>query len=267
MPILGSHFCQGHWFNPLSTFGNGSIVRVSPDYSNSAPSRPIQSFRRPGNDITPSNFRRSAHDIAMPEDMPPEFTHAVVRESQMCEVLTDDSQLGNDFSDPICHVYQEDTITPQTVPLAECLSSLFDSSLTGPAPGYMTGRPKTWVQCSVGARFHTPGQKDPAGADDESSVPALFMGCPKLSQTILPGKNPHVTAFQESEQINAQYKTRDHLVDASSPLIPENILSFLSEELSPASTQCTPPSPETFSEASSLAPSRKRAVGSLSESA
>lgn len=259
MPILASHFCQSHSFNPLSTFGNDSNVQVSPDYSNSAPSRPIQSFRRPGNDITPSNFRRSAHDIAMPEDMPLEFMHAVVRasfhndfstlQSQMCEVSTGDSQLGNDFSDPICHVYQEDTITPRTVPLAGCLGPLFDSSLTGPAPGYMTGRPKTWVQRSVGARFHTPGQKDPASADDESSVPALFMGCPKLSQTILPGKNPHMTAFQnvisseESEQINAQYKTRDHLVGASSPLIPENILSFLSEELSPASTQCSPPSP------------------------
>lgn len=248
-------------FNPLSMFGNDSNVRVSPDYSNSAPSRPIQSFRRPGNGITPSNFRRSAHDIATPEDMPlsPEFVNAVVRasfhndfstlQSQMCEVSTDDSQLGNDFSDPIGHVYQEDTINPRTVPLAGCLGPLFDSSLTGPAPRYMTGRPKTWVQRSVGAQFHTPGQKDPASAGDESSVPALVMGYPKLSQTILPGKNPHRTAFQnvisseESEQINVQYKTRDHLVGASSPLFPENIWCFLSEELTAASTQCSPPSP------------------------
>ena len=259
---LHLHFCRSHMFNPLSMFRNDSSVRVSPDYSKpDTPSRPIQSFHRPRNGITPSNFRPSAHDIATPEEMPlnPEFVNAIVRasfhnnfstlQSQTCEVSTDDFQLGNDFSDPIGHVYQEDTINARTVPLAGCFDPLFDSSLTGPAPGYMIGRPKTWVQRSVGARFHTPGQKNPASAGDESSVPALVMGYPKLSPTILPGKNPHRTTFQnaisseEFEPINAQYKTRNHVVGASSPLIPENTFYFLSEELSAASTQCSPPSP------------------------
>lgn len=237
----------------------GSNVRGSPDYFNAAPSRPIQSFRRSGNGITPSNPQSSAHDIATPEEMPlnPQFVNSVVHASfhndfstlqpQMCWVPTDDFRLGNDFSDPIDHVYQEDAINARTVPLAECFDP-FDSSLTRPAPGYMTVRPKTWAQrCSVGARFHTPGQKNPASAGDELSVPALVMGYPKLSPTIVPGKNQNGMSSEEFEQINAPYKTRDHLVGASSPLIPENAWYCFSEELSAASTQCSPPSPALYS--------------------
>lgn len=248
-------------FNPLSMFRNDSNDGLNPDYSKSANSRPIQSFRRPGKSISPSNFRSSAHDITTPKEMSlnPDLVHTfccasfhndfIASQSQTCEVSTDYFQLGNDLSDPIGHVYREDTNNARTVELAECFEPLFDSSLTGTTLGYMIGRPKTWVQPSVEARFHTPGQKNPANAGDESCIPALVMGYTKLSPTILPGKNPIRTTFQnvmsseEFEQINAQYKMRNHLVGASSPFTPENTCYFLSEELNAASIQCWPPSP------------------------
>lgn len=250
-------------FNPLSMVGNCSNVRVSAGYYNAAPSRlVIQSSRPPGNDITPSNFCCSAHDIATPEmPLDPQFVNIVdhspfhndlsTLQSQMYGASTDGVHPGNDFSDSIDCVYQKDTINPRNVPQPGFFGP-FDNSLAGSTPRFITaipGRTETWVQHSVGARFHTSGQKYPASAGDESSVPALLMGYPMLPPALLPGKDPHRITLQnvmnseESEQINTPYKTGKHLFDASSPLLPENTWYFLSEKSPAAYTQCSPPFP------------------------
>lgn len=243
--------------------GNGSNVRVNADNCNTASSQTnIQAFRQPGNSMAPSNFRCGAHGIATEEEIPSNepFVNAVghspfhydfsLLQPHMCEVSTHGFQLRNDFSRPIA---QEDTINYRTVPLAGYIHP-FDNSLSGlsgSAPRYITAIPertKNSAQPSVGARFHTPSQKNPASAGDESSVPALVMGDPRLSPTVHPGNNPYRSTFQvvmseEFEQLNAQYNTRKHMVGNSSPLLPGNTWCFLSDELGATSTQSSPPSP------------------------
>lgn len=238
--------------------GNGSNVRVSADYSNTAPSQPtIQSFRQPGNGMTPSNFRWSAHDITMSE-MPlnqapldavshsPFHNDFSLQQPYTGDVPTDNFQLGNNSFPPILHVCQEDIFNPRTLPYQGCFDPLLDNSLIGSAPIYTTaipGRPKHWTQPSVEALFHTSGQKNPEGASNESSVPGLIMEDPKLSH---PGNNLHfqnVMSSEGFEQVNVPYKAMKYSVGASSPLLPENTWYISFDKSRAASTQCSPPSP------------------------
>lgn len=245
--------------NPISMVGNGFNVRVSGNYSNAAPSQQItRSFCQPGNGITPSNCSCSPHGIAMADEIPLDqhFLNAVGHSSvhegistlpQIYGISTNDFQHRNIFRDPVGIVYQADTMNEQTLP-QEGYFVPFETPPTGSAARYMPtmpGGPKTRVQRSVGARLHTPGQKNLASSGDEWSVPALIMGHPSLPPIVHPGNNLHGTNFQdvmsseEVEQINAPYKKRKH----SSPLLPGNAWCSSFEESGTASTQCSPPSP------------------------
>lgn len=249
-------------FDPLSMVGNGSNFRLSPGYSNPAPSKPIiQSYRQPGDGITLSNSRCSAHDIQTLDKirLSQQLVNAVGSSSFHNDVSTlqphifEDLPFGfepdNSF-DPIAYSYQEDAITAQTVPQARYLDP-FENSLTGSPARCMQAipvGPKTRFQLSVGAPFQTPGQNNLASAGDESSIPPLVIGYPRLSPNPNPSNNvhginiQHVLGSEEFEQIHAPSKTKD-LVDVPSPCIPGCTWCYTSEESRATPTQCSPPSP------------------------
>lgn len=244
--------------------GNGSNVRVSPEYSNLAPSQPIiQSYHQPGNGITLSNSGCSAHDIATLDEinLSQQLVNAVGNSSfhndvstpqpHIFEDSTDAFEPGNNFFVPIAYPYQEDTINAQTVPRARYLDPLSENSLTGSPARHMQaipGGPKTGFQLSVGAPFQTPGQNNLASAGDESSVPPLVIEYPRYSPNPHPRNNihginiQHVLGSEEFEQIHAPSKTK-HLVDVPSPFLPGYTWCYPSEESRATSTQCSPPFP------------------------
>lgn len=246
--------------NPLSV-GN---VRVSAEYSNAAPLQPtFQSYRQPGNSITPGNPRCSAHEIVTSEEisLSPQLVNAVGNSSfhhdlstlqpHICEDSTDGFE-GNIFFDPIDYPYQEDTIHAQNLPQARYFGPLSENFLTGSPARFMQaipGRPKTRAQLSVGALFHTPGPNNLASAGDESSVPPLVMGYQMFSPNFHPGNNlhgintPHVIGSEEFEQFYSPDKMEKHLVGVPSPFLPRNSRRYTSEESRATSTQCSPPSP------------------------
>lgn len=244
--------------------GNGSNVRVSPGYSNPAPSKPIiQSYCQPGNGITLNNSRCSAHNIATLDEisLSQQLVNVVGNSSFHNDVSTlqphifEDSTFGfepgNISFEPIAYRYREDAINAQTVPQAGYLDPLSENSLTGSPARCMQAMPvgpKTRFQLSVGALFQTPGQNNQASAGDESSVPPLVIGYPRFSPNPHPRNNfhginiQHVVSSEEFEQIHAPSKTKD-LVDVPSPCLPGCTWCYTSEESRATSTQCSPPSP------------------------
>lgn len=240
--------------NPLSMVGNGSNVRVSPEYSNAAPSPPIsRSYRQPSNGITPSNSRCSAPEIATSEEIP--LSQQLVNAVGNYSFHKDPSMLQPyiyDSLDPVGYPYQEDAINAQTAPQARTFDPLYKDSLTGSPANYMQaipGGPKTRIPLSVEARFQTLVQNNPASAGEESSVPPLIMGYPSFSPTFHPENNlhgigiQHVLGSEDFEQIYTPNKARKHLVGVPSPSLPGNTWCYTSEESRATPTQCSPPSP------------------------
>lgn len=245
--------------DPFSMVGNGSNVRLSPEYSNPAPLQPIiQSNRRPGNGVTLSNSGYSTYDIATLDEinLSQHLVNAVGNSSFHNDVSmpqphisadpTDGFEPGNNYFDPITYPYQEGTINAQTVPQARYLDP-FENSLTGSPARYMQaipGGPKTGFHHSVGAPFKTPVQNNLASADDEPVVPPVVIEYRRFSP------NPHLRNdfhginidSEEMEQIHAPIKTK-HVVGVPSPFLPSYKWCYTSGESRATSTQCSPPSP------------------------
>lgn len=244
--------------------GNGFTVRVSPEYSNSAPPQPIiQSYRHPGHGVTLSNSGCSAHGIATLDKIElsqqlvnvgnnSSFHHdATTPQPHIFEDPTDGFEPEDKFFDPIAYSYKEDTTGAQTVPQPGYLDQLSENSLTGSRARCMQAIPggtTTGFQHSVGAPFQTPGQNNLASVGDESAVIPLVIG----HRMYLPNPHPedslhginiqHVLGSEEFRKIYSPSKTK-HLVGVPSPFLPGLNCRYTSEETRASSKQSSPPFP------------------------